>query len=134
MVAGEEMATQEGFCGSIAGYATRFVDPAFGWNYLMKYLVAPTSNMNAAREVMHYWTRKSISTLLVVSPSFTAMSISFERMGLVALLIKIFRTKILDERPPRLVSYFWVLSLISVATPCITALDVDDGGPQRPYG
>ena len=44
-----------------AGYATRFVDPAFGfavgWNYLMKYLVAPASNINAACIVMQYWTR-----------------------------------------------------------------------------
>jgi amino acid transporter len=43
-----------------AGYATRFVDPALGfalgWIYLIKYLIAPASNINAAGIVMQYWT------------------------------------------------------------------------------
>lgn len=43
-----------------AGYATRFVDPAvgfaLGWIYLLKYLIAPASNINAAGIVMQYWT------------------------------------------------------------------------------
>jgi amino acid transporter len=43
-----------------AGYATRFVDPALGfalgWIYLIKYLIAPASNVNAAGIVMQYWT------------------------------------------------------------------------------
>ncbi|KAG1837044.1 dicarbixylic amino acid permease [Suillus subalutaceus] len=43
-----------------AGYATRFVDPALGfalgWVYLIKYLIAPASNINAAGIVMQYWT------------------------------------------------------------------------------
>ncbi|KAF8959041.1 amino acid permease/ SLC12A domain-containing protein [Flammula alnicola] len=44
-----------------AGYATRFVDPAFGfalgWNYLMKYLIVTPNNINAAGVVVQYWTR-----------------------------------------------------------------------------
>ncbi|KAI0082722.1 dicarbixylic amino acid permease [Panus rudis PR-1116 ss-1] len=43
------------------GYATRFVDPAFGfalgWNYLMKYLIVTPNNVNAAGVVIQYWTR-----------------------------------------------------------------------------
>ncbi|KAI0797635.1 dicarbixylic amino acid permease [Abortiporus biennis] len=43
------------------GYATRFVDPAFGfalgWNYLMKYLIVTPNNINAAGVVIQYWTR-----------------------------------------------------------------------------
>lgn len=38
------------------GYATRFVDPAFGftvgWNYLLKYVIATASHINAACIVM----------------------------------------------------------------------------------
>ncbi|KAF9480121.1 dicarbixylic amino acid permease [Pholiota conissans] len=44
-----------------AGYATRFVDPAFGfalgWNYLMKYLIVTPNNVNAAGVVVQYWTQ-----------------------------------------------------------------------------
>ncbi|KAF7793034.1 hypothetical protein EIP86_004139 [Pleurotus ostreatoroseus] len=41
------------------GYATRFVDPAFGfalgWNYLLKYLIVTPNNINAAGVVIQYW-------------------------------------------------------------------------------
>ncbi|OAX44602.1 dicarboxylic amino acid permease [Rhizopogon vinicolor AM-OR11-026] len=44
----------------LAGYATRFADPALGfalgWIYLLKYLVAPASQINSAGIVMQYWT------------------------------------------------------------------------------
>lgn len=63
-----------------AGYATRFVDPAFGfalgWNYLLKYvlqhpreiaitdcldyhryLITTPNNINAAGVVIQYWNR-----------------------------------------------------------------------------
>ncbi|KAH7916038.1 dicarbixylic amino acid permease [Hygrophoropsis aurantiaca] len=43
-----------------AGYASRFVDPALGfalgWNYLIKYLIVPAGNLNAACIAMQYWT------------------------------------------------------------------------------
>ncbi|EGO01263.1 hypothetical protein SERLA73DRAFT_105899 [Serpula lacrymans var. lacrymans S7.3] len=43
-----------------AGYATRYVDPAFGfalgWNYLFKYFIQTTNNVNAAGAVVQYWT------------------------------------------------------------------------------
>lgn len=46
----------------LAGYATRYADPALGfalgWIYLIKYLVAPANNINAAGIVMQYWTVK----------------------------------------------------------------------------
>ncbi|KAN0077328.1 Amino acid permease domain containing protein [Tylopilus felleus] len=49
-----------GLCLS-KGYATRFVDPAFGftvgWNYLLKYVIATASHINAACIVMQYWAR-----------------------------------------------------------------------------
>ncbi|VDC06580.1 unnamed protein product [Peniophora sp. CBMAI 1063] len=45
-----------------SGYATRFVDPAFGfalgWNYLLKYLIVTPNNINAAGAVIQYWTQK----------------------------------------------------------------------------
>ncbi|KAF9246565.1 dicarboxylic amino acid permease [Melanogaster broomeanus] len=60
MVALGEMSTYLPHKKGFAGYATRFVDPALGfalgWNYLMKYLVAPASNINAACIAMQYWT------------------------------------------------------------------------------
>ncbi|KAJ3554884.1 hypothetical protein NM688_g2879 [Phlebia brevispora] len=44
------------------GYATRFVDPAFGfalgWNYLLKYLIATPNNINAAGVVIQYWNQR----------------------------------------------------------------------------
>ncbi|KAG2051886.1 dicarboxylic amino acid permease [Suillus hirtellus] len=43
-----------------AGYATRYVDPAFGfalgWNYVFKYFIQTTNNVNAAGAVVQYWT------------------------------------------------------------------------------
>ncbi|KAH7926886.1 dicarboxylic amino acid permease [Leucogyrophana mollusca] len=43
-----------------AGHATRYVDPAFGfalgWNYLFKYFVQTTNNVNATGAVVQYWT------------------------------------------------------------------------------
>jgi amino acid transporter len=43
-----------------AGYATRYVDPAFGfalgWNYVLKYFIQTTNNVNAAGAVVQYWT------------------------------------------------------------------------------
>ncbi|KAG8216235.1 amino acid permease-domain-containing protein [Butyriboletus roseoflavus] len=43
-----------------AGYAARYVDPAFGfalgYNYLFKYFVQTTNNVNAAGAVVQYWT------------------------------------------------------------------------------
>jgi amino acid transporter len=45
-----------------AGYATRYVDPAFGfalgWNYVFKYFIQTTNNVNAAGAVVQYWTLK----------------------------------------------------------------------------
>ncbi|KAI0831198.1 dicarbixylic amino acid permease [Trametes gibbosa] len=44
------------------GYATRFVDPSFGfalgWNYVLKYVIVTPNNVNAAGVVIQYWTRK----------------------------------------------------------------------------
>ncbi|KAH9854124.1 dicarbixylic amino acid permease [Lenzites betulinus] len=44
------------------GYATRFVDPSFGfalgWNYVLKYLIVTPNNINAAGVVIQYWTQK----------------------------------------------------------------------------
>ncbi|EMD38505.1 hypothetical protein CERSUDRAFT_113683 [Gelatoporia subvermispora B] len=43
------------------GYASRFVDPAFGfalgWNYVLKYLIVTPNNINAAGVVIQYWTQ-----------------------------------------------------------------------------
>lgn len=60
MIALGEMSAYLPHKKGFAGYATRFVDPALGfalgWNYLMKYLIAPSSNLNAACIAMQYWT------------------------------------------------------------------------------
>ncbi|PNP50591.1 hypothetical protein FNYG_15953 [Fusarium nygamai] len=41
------------------GYATRMVDPAFGfatgWNYFLKYIIATPTNLTAAGLVIQYW-------------------------------------------------------------------------------
>ncbi|KAH9966878.1 amino acid permease/ SLC12A domain-containing protein [Russula dissimulans] len=61
MVALGEMAAYLPHKRGFSGYATRFVDPAFGfalgYNYLMKYLVVTPNNINAAGAVIQYWTR-----------------------------------------------------------------------------
>ncbi|CAL1704868.1 unnamed protein product [Somion occarium] len=61
MVSLGEMAAYLPHKKGFAGYATRFVDPAFGfalgWNYLMKYLIVTPNNINAAGVVIQYWTR-----------------------------------------------------------------------------
>ncbi|KAG9318440.1 dicarbixylic amino acid permease [Chiua virens] len=74
MIALGEMSAYLPHRKGFAGYATRFVDPAFGfavgWNYLMKYLIAPASNINAACIVMQYWTQSvplEVWTVLLVN-------------------------------------------------------------------
>ncbi|KAJ3485696.1 hypothetical protein NLI96_g4786 [Meripilus lineatus] len=61
MVALGEMSAYLPHKKGFPGYATRFVDPAFGfalgWNYLMKYLIVTPNNINAAGVVIQYWTR-----------------------------------------------------------------------------
>ncbi|KAI0064602.1 hypothetical protein BV25DRAFT_1823006 [Artomyces pyxidatus] len=62
LVALGEMAAYLPHKTGFAGYATRFVDPAFGfglgWNYLLKYLIVTPNNINAAGAVIQYWTTK----------------------------------------------------------------------------
>lgn len=79
MVSLGEMAAYLPHKKGFPGYATRFVDPAFGfalgWNYLMKfvlplfgtdqnsnkrprYLIVTPNNINAAGVVIQYWTQK----------------------------------------------------------------------------
>ncbi|TFK88698.1 dicarbixylic amino acid permease [Polyporus arcularius HHB13444] len=62
MVALGEMSAYLPHKKGFPGYATRFVDPAFGfalgWNYVMKYLVVTPNNINAAGVVIQYWTQK----------------------------------------------------------------------------
>ncbi|KAI0646950.1 dicarbixylic amino acid permease [Trametes meyenii] len=62
MVALGEMSAYLPHKKGFPGYATRFVDPAFGfglgWNYLMKYVIVTPNNVNAAGVVIQYWTRK----------------------------------------------------------------------------
>lgn len=55
-----EMASYLPHKKGLAGYATRYADPALGfalgWIYLFKYFVAPASQINSAGIVMQYWT------------------------------------------------------------------------------
>ncbi|KAI0046119.1 dicarbixylic amino acid permease [Auriscalpium vulgare] len=72
LVALGEMAAYLPHKKGFAGYATRFVDPAFGfalgWNYLMKYLIVTPNNINAAGAVIQYWTTKiNIAVWMVFS-------------------------------------------------------------------
>lgn len=59
MVALGEMSAYLPHKKGFAGYATRFVDPAFGFalgaNYLCKYLITTPNNINAAGVVIQYW-------------------------------------------------------------------------------
>ncbi|OCH95508.1 dicarbixylic amino acid permease [Obba rivulosa] len=62
MVALGEMSAYLPHKKGFAGYATRFVDPAFGfalgWNYVLKYLIVTPNNLNAAGVVIQYWTQR----------------------------------------------------------------------------
>ncbi|PCH38247.1 hypothetical protein WOLCODRAFT_96784 [Wolfiporia cocos MD-104 SS10] len=62
MVALGEMSAYLPHKKGFSGYATRFVDPAFGfalgWNYVLKYLIVAPNNINAAGVVIQYWTTK----------------------------------------------------------------------------
>ena len=44
---------------SFSGYATRFVDPAFGfatgWNYFFKYVIVLPNNLTATGILLQYW-------------------------------------------------------------------------------
>ncbi|KAL2208296.1 dicarboxylic amino acid permease [Sarocladium strictum] len=54
-----EMAAYLPMNKGFGGYATRFVDPAFGfatgWNYVFKYFIATPTNLTAAGLVVQYW-------------------------------------------------------------------------------
>ncbi|THH32123.1 hypothetical protein EUX98_g2078 [Antrodiella citrinella] len=75
MVSLGEMAAYLPHKKGFAGYATRFVDPAFGfalgWNYLLKYLIVTPNNINAAGVVIQYWNQKiNIAVWMVVFIAF----------------------------------------------------------------
>ncbi|EYB23453.1 hypothetical protein FG05_11458 [Fusarium graminearum] len=59
MTAIGEMATFLPMNKGFGGYATRMVDPAFGfatgWNYVLKYIVATPTNLTAASLVLQFW-------------------------------------------------------------------------------
>ncbi|KAH6967479.1 amino acid permease/ SLC12A domain-containing protein [Fusarium venenatum] len=59
MTAIGEMATFLPMNKGFGGYATRMVDPAFGfatgWNYVLKYIVATPTNLTAAGLVLQFW-------------------------------------------------------------------------------
>lgn len=62
MVALGEMSAYLPHKKGFPGYATRFVDPSFGFalgfNYLFKYLITTPNNINAAGVVIQYWNQK----------------------------------------------------------------------------
>ncbi|KAK7693614.1 hypothetical protein QCA50_003183 [Cerrena zonata] len=75
MVSLGEMAAYLPHKKGFPGYATRFVDPAFGfalgWNYLLKYLIVTPNNINAAGVVIQYWTQKvHIAVWMVIFIAF----------------------------------------------------------------
>ncbi|KAM6509728.1 hypothetical protein FALCPG4_017376 [Fusarium falciforme] len=59
MTALGEMATFLPMNKGFGGYATRMVDPAFGfatgWNYFLKYIVATPTNLTATGLILQYW-------------------------------------------------------------------------------
>ncbi|KAM0544503.1 hypothetical protein ACHAPJ_011797 [Fusarium lateritium] len=59
MTAIGEMATFLPMNKGFGGYATRMVDPAFGfatgWNYFLKYIIATPTNLTAAGLVLQFW-------------------------------------------------------------------------------
>ncbi|KAF8448005.1 dicarboxylic amino acid permease [Boletus edulis BED1] len=116
MVALGEMSAYLPHKRGFAGYATRFVDPAFGfavgWNYLMKYLIAPASNINAACIVMQYWTRS------VPLETWTAIYITC------ILLINLLGVRTFGELE------FWMsgLKILSLAGFILLGIVIDLGG------
>ncbi|KAL2673759.1 hypothetical protein Neosp_012203 [[Neocosmospora] mangrovei] len=59
MTALGEMATFLPMNKGFGGYATRMVDPAFGfatgWNYFLKYIIATPTNLTATGLILQYW-------------------------------------------------------------------------------
>ncbi|KAH0830529.1 amino acid permease/ SLC12A domain-containing protein [Lanmaoa asiatica] len=116
MIALGEMSAYLPHKKGFAGYATRFVDPALGfavgWNYLMKYLITPASNINGACIVMQYWTRS------VPLEVWTGMGI-FK-----ALLANLLGVRIFGELE------FWMsgLKLLSLAGFILLGIVIDLGG------
>ncbi|KAI8716287.1 AA-permease domain-containing protein [Fusarium sp. LHS14.1] len=64
------------------GYATRMVDPAFGfatgWNYFFKYIMVTPTNLTAAGLVIQYW-RRDLNVAIWITV-FGAVSITINVM------------------------------------------------------
>ncbi|KAL4970669.1 amino acid permease/ SLC12A domain-containing protein [Aspergillus stella-maris] len=73
-----EMAAYVPMNKGFGGYATRMVDPAFGfatgWNYFMKYLIATPTNLTAAGLVVQYW-RPDLNVAIWIAVFGTAIII-----------------------------------------------------------
>ena len=74
MVALGEMSAYLPHKKGFAGYATRYVDPAFGfalgWNYAFKYLIVTPNNINAAGVVIQYWNHNISVAVWMGEPVF----------------------------------------------------------------
>ncbi|KIJ69454.1 hypothetical protein HYDPIDRAFT_179263 [Hydnomerulius pinastri MD-312] len=116
MIALGEMSAYLPHKKGFAGYATRFVDPALGfalgWNYLMKYLIGPSSNLNAACIAMQYW------TLSVPLEAWTVVYITF------ICLVNLLGVRVFGELE------FWMSSLkvLSLIGFILLGIIVDLGG------
>lgn len=84
-----EMACHRPDARSFAGYASRYVDPAFGfamsWNYLAKYLVVIANNLNACALIISYW------------DSNTSPAVYITVIALAILLINMLKVRVFGE-------------------------------------
>ncbi|CAH0046286.1 unnamed protein product [Clonostachys solani] len=102
------------------GYATRIVDPAFGfatgWNYFFKYIIATPTNLTAAGLVIRYW-RPDLNVGIWIAV-----------FGFVIICINIFHVNAFGE------TEFW-LGTIKVIVMCILILtclvSALGGGPNH---
>lgn len=75
---------------SFSGYATRFVDPAFGfatgWNYFFKYVIVLPNNLTATGIILQYW-RPDINVsvwITVFGVAIIAVNVRFSPFSVLA--------------------------------------------------
>lgn len=122
MLALVEMATYMPVSGSFCTYATRFVDPAFGfalqWNYWFNDAVSTASDLTALQLVIGYWTNNN--------EHFPAWAVSLG-VWVVLILLNVGHVRIYGEME------FWLalLKVVTIIIFIILGIAVNCGGNRN---
>ncbi|KAJ3523813.1 hypothetical protein NM208_g8688 [Fusarium decemcellulare] len=104
-----------------SGYATRMVDPAFGfatgWNYFIKYIVVTPTNLTAAGLVIQYW-RPDLNVAIWVAT-----------FGAAIIIINILHVNSFGETE----FWFGLCKIIVMTTMILTCLIISLGGGPNHY-